>query len=87
MCENKTHLELNPSAHLTRHTMAVELESSKLRFGREGASVEDAEANAREALELVQANPGIPLDVVCVHFLENVINGALRTSGELQSAR
>ena len=86
MCNNETHFELNPSAHITRHAMAVKRESSMIRFGREGASVEDAEANAKEALELFGANPGIPLDVACVHMLEAVRKGSLRSADQLQSA-
>ena len=86
MCNEKTHFELNPSAHVTQHAMAVETACSMIRFGREGASIEDAEANAQEAWEIKEANEGIIISVACVEMLDRVRKGGLRTSDELQSA-
>jgi hypothetical protein len=65
--------------------MAVNLELSRIRFGREGASVDDAEANANEAWELAQ-NPDIVVPVACVHMLEAVRKGSLRSTDQMQSA-
>ena len=80
MCNNETHFELNPTQHVTRCAFEVETTRNMIRFGREGASVDAAEASAKDGLEIVDANPDVIIDAVCVDMLRSVVSGSLRTA-------